>query len=62
MSKSITFTIDLSGRGRDSHGEVESTPKVNVSSHGLDTVDESNMLGALHEAIIKIIKPKPVTD
>lgn len=60
MAKSITFTIDLSGNSRDSHGDVESTPKISVSSNGLDTIAESNMLGSLHEAILKIIKPKPL--
>lgn len=60
MSKSITITIDLSGRGRDSHGDVESTPKISVSSHGLDTAKESLMLGEIHSALIGILNPKPI--
>jgi hypothetical protein len=51
----------MSGQGRDCHGDVESTPKISVSTHGLDSEKESTMLSDIHKAILKIIKPKSVT-
>lgn len=60
MAKKITIEIDLSGRNRDSHGDVESTPKISVSSHGLDTAKESLMLGEIHNALIEILNPQPI--
>lgn len=60
MAKKITIEIDLSGRNRDSHGDVESTPKISVSANGLSTAEESNMLGEIHSALIGILNPQPV--
>lgn len=59
MSKKITIEIDLSGRNRDSHGDVESTPKISLSSNGLDSAKESAMLGQIHSALIEILNPQP---